>query len=181
MQARTYAVTLNVHTHTHTQMHRQKHGLPPLYSSLSLSLSLSVRHTHTHTHTHTDTHNIWAALLLFLLFSSDLSLLTNHLGFWGRWFTKPTVTTHSYPSHREGLEGHVSLWLAGALSRLSGHFAVHQGLSGALVKWGEWTHCVPWSGFFFFFAMCFKRAQTKSAHGRLLLISWITNASYKAH
>ena len=162
-------------------MHRQKHGLPPLYSSLSLS----VRHTHTHTHTRTHWHPQYlgcAAFVSLILFRP--LPLDKSFGILGRWFTKPTVTTHSYPSHREGLEGHVSLWLARALSRLSGHFAVHQGLSGALVKWGEWTHCVCHGQvffFFFLFAMCFKHAQTKSAHGRLLLISWITNASYKAH
>lgn len=88
-------------------------------SGLSHTLSLSflfpsVAHTHTHTHT-----VLGPALNFFL--STSLYFSPNHLSFFGRWFTKPTVWQHTLPpAHTERLEGHVSLWLARALSRLSG-------------------------------------------------------------
>ena len=135
---------VQTHTHTHSHIHMHSNTHQCIDKSMVCLLSLSVFLLHTHMHTLTPT----LSGLRCLCFSYSLKTSPSWQIIWdfGRWFTKPTVTTHSYPSHREGLEGHVSLWLARALSRLSGHFAVHQGLSKALVKWREGTHCVPWSG-----------------------------------
>ena len=138
--------------HTHTHMHKDKSMACPF-----LPLSFFVR-TQFHTHTHTATPTLSGLRCLYFPYSLKTSSSWQIIWDFGCWFTKPTVTTHSYPSHREGLEGHVSLWLARALSRLSGHFAVHQGLSAALVKWRRGTRCVPCSAV----SMCFDIGWIKS-------------------
>lgn len=137
-----------VQAHMHTETHANRHthaGWQAKACTCEKTKGRSISFL-SHTRTCTHWHPRYLACAAFVSpVRWDFSLLTNHLGFLGA-DSQNQQWQHTLTLLSEGLEGHVSLWLARALSRLSGHFAVHQGLSKALVKWREGTLCVPWSG-----------------------------------